>query len=429
MVGKGRSSQAAPNSGNTAPGATKRILAASPLESVTKMSTSLRIDQSSDTLGQALDRITQSHALPDFVKAASFEAACGTDDVPSRLFALPESRQLPFHTKAATWTSLAYLADSGHLLEDALAETAAIKLADAARYWGLEHEAAKIASARLGQVKEASAPRPEPAPEDHAWTRTLPDGSTAHHCPIRDEVEAKVASEWFERYQDAFEPCDRRALAAGILTRSEAVGADLGDATERLEKAAGMGLCPPRVAAEFLHERADLVVERYPSLALELRKMASVVSSLPGIAPDQDILTLLDDQVRQIDRQAGLDLSYGRGVSRPHEALFAVTEKAARAFVAVHVELPHGDVYRLNDLGKVPADALEARMGSKVASEAVVAGLLVDPKRLAAALSEMGPVEAADFRKLAAEHGIEPIASGARPVTPTRQQLVDLVTA
>lgn len=373
--------------------------------------------------------IVAIHDLPDYVKSASQEAVCGDDTTPSRLFALPRSRQLPCHTKAATWTSLAYFANAGHLLDPEDAIKAASALAAAAEFWDLVAPAQELAQTALHAIKTAAAPRPEPAPEDYAWTRTRPDGVTERHCPVRDAVEAKSAAAWVLTYQDRFAPADRRALAAGVLTRAEAVGADLGDAAEALEKAAGMGTCPHEGVVQLLRDRATLVAERYPWRAEELSKMASVVRSLPGVDPGTDLLHLLDDQVRALDRETGLDLRYDRDVARPQETLFAVTEKAAQTFTRCHVELPGGDVYRRDDLARLPADALTARLGSKVAAAACPVGLFVEPEPLVEALAALGPAALADFRKLAAEHGLKPVATGAQSVIPTRADLVSLVTA
>ncbi len=87
----------------------------------------------------------------------------------------------------------------------------------------------------------------------------------------------------------------------------------------------------------------------------------------------------VSDRVAQITR-------YDADVPCPEDVLFAVTEKTAQAYLAAHVALANGTVYRRQDLAQLPLVKLAELVGAdQAAAVGDTTGLYVDPDRLVAA--------------------------------------------
>src|SRR4051794_7447930 len=69
------------------------------------------LDQSRDLDGRGLNRLMSLYEVPEWVKSASSAEICG-DQIPGHCYADPRGLLYPTHTKAATWTSLAFFLDN-----------------------------------------------------------------------------------------------------------------------------------------------------------------------------------------------------------------------------------------------------------------------------------------------------------------------------
>lgn len=342
------------------------------------------LDHTQDVSGRETHRLTTLFSPPDFVKNASAEQLQPGADLPRHAYADMRGKNYPCHTAAATWMSALFFADKASQLNKTAVDVQAIqsRIHDAARYFGI-----------LGQVKAAEE---KIAGENVNDLSALSDnefaivwagnnGSKERHWPLRNATEVKFAAANFSQWRDEFVFGDRHTIATKILEKAAEYSADIAEHVHTLSLSAGAGACAAKVAAEMLKTRAGLLRRSAPDAAAELAKLAAVIEANPEQARTQDTRLKIAAAVDELDRETKLTRLYGEGgLERPEEVLFAVTEKAARDFMADNVETVTGNVYALSDLEKLAVDDVRNWLGDDFAEAVTNGGVYMDREKLAA---------------------------------------------
>lgn len=363
------------------------------------------LDHTQDLSGVETHRLISLYPPPDFVKAASHEQLCGSDGegLPNHVFADPANRLYPCHTKAATWMSLLFFMDKHAALAPHQARQIGQAIERQGDFFQIRRELDMLKAAMAAQANNEDTALPDSM---FALVWQNEDGTKERHYRLRNDGEIKFAADWFAKYRDEFIFPDRHTMAKKILERADAVGLDTGH-TEMLQKTAGYGYCAAVTAAEAIEKRAGLVARTDPKAAEQMRKLGISARECPVETRDLGKRLKLAELLDQFDRVMHLDRLYDEGgLDRPEEALFQVTEKVARDFLAKHVQLTNGTVYEKSALEQLPVDLLRQWMGDDLVSEVASDGLLVDTAKLAAIVSTLPRGDADMFDRMAEVAGL-----------------------
>ena len=357
-----------------------------------------------------LYHLVVAYGVPDYVKRASQDDLFGRDDLEYRAFALPEQRDLPIHTKAATWLSAARLADgaaSGVKLARASAAVDA-----AARIWGIAADVKTIAI-KAASIQDANNQDDDPA--DFA----IVDERGEPRLPVRDRDEAVKAAGWFVRYRDQFEYDDRRCIAEFVLRKAAQFHAYLGDDGVVLSRTAGLGRCAAVDAKRLVADRAIL------ANASGNVKQASAYAEVHGlIGPVWDD-EAADMTVRAVD---AIDRTWGRGrLSPPEDVIHGVTLKDASDYARTYLTTRSGSTYRTADLDGIRIQDLADYVGSDAASCLTRDGVHLNRDKAAGALSRWDVGLADLFDKYAQDRDIKPVSRRPALAATARFAVSDLV--
>lgn len=322
--------------------------------------------------------------LPDYVKAAAIDGLFDRDR-PAGAYA-DRGRELPRHTKAATWMSAAAVA----LAPDqfTLSPLEAAKLAEAVRVYGVGPDLPAV------EVKTAAAP----ADGDYVFVR---DGD--RRCPVRTPREAVKAAEWLDEYRRETTYLERRDAARRLLEKTAGTGWLSPETTSRVEQMAGFGV-PDRSAIEgqlferFLDSGAGEFKLAAETLYLTVRRTpnATLFSA--------DNLEKLAAAVEAYDRDRGVDRRYGERFFPPEKVAYALPASSVVAAMGDLVMAKTGESFSRRDLGRVrPDDVLPI-------GPDLVRGGVVDTDRLVYALTHNEKI-AAMFCSIAPKLGLQPMSS------------------
>jgi hypothetical protein len=381
------------------------------------------LDYAQDTSGRESHRLTKLYGSPDFVKNASAEKLRGDGSLPRHLYADPHNKLYPCHTAAATWMSGLFFADKRADFDPQRAvavETSILKAADYFGVGGSVRDAMqKVAAAAEAGVGEL--------PDSDFAIVWASNAGTERHWPLRNATEVKFAAAHFQQYRDQFTFDDRHVIANKILTKAAQHGADMGDAGEALELAAGHGACAAKVASDMLKDRVRLTQRNYGALAAELSKLAELVDSNPERARDRDMRLKLASAVDAFDRNTHLARLYDDGgLARPEEVLFAITEKVAREFMNQNVETTTGNVYALDDLEKLAVDDIREWLGDDFVDAVSAGGVFLDREKLASIVPTLDRGMAAMLDRLMREKGAAALLTGPSDALLSEDKLFDL---
>ncbi len=248
---------------------------------------------------------------------------------------------------------------------------------------------------------------------DFAIVWTAENGTVERHWPLRNSMEVKLAAHHFNKYRDEFVFADRYKIANKILEKATEYGAEISDALDTLSKAAGMGLCATKVAADLLRQRAVLARKTHSELSAELEKLAGIVEANPNETQTQECRVKLASVVDQYDRETKLYRLYDAGgLARAEEVLFAINEKVANDFMSAHVETTTGNVYALDDLEKLAVGEIRDWMGDEFAEAVTAGGVFTDRDKLAAIIPTLDRGMAATLDRLMREKGAAAVVRG-----------------
>jgi hypothetical protein len=370
--------------------------------------TQLPLDQNQDVTQQETHRLTTLFPCPDFVKNATHDRTHATDNLPRHVYADQVNKLYPCHTAPATWLSALFFADKRASFKPKQATDINERIHSSAKYFGilglvteLEEKVAAAATDNLNTRGD----------EDFAIVWVGENGAKERHWPLRNATEVKFAAEHFSKYRDEFVYEDRRKIAEKILEKSAAYAADINEHIHTLSLTAGAGACAASVASDMLRKRAALVARTNADAAVEMRKLAEVVEGNPEKAREHDTRVKIAGVVDAFDRTNLLNRLYDDGgLPRPEEVLFAVTEKAARDFLASNVETTTGNVYALEDLEKLAVDQVREWLGDDFADAVTAGGVYLDRDKLAAIVPTLDRGMAAMLDRLMQENKIAAVA-------------------
>jgi hypothetical protein len=340
------------------------------------------LDHTQDISGRETHRLTTLFSPPDFVKNAAAEQLTPGPEMPRHLYADQLNKRYPCHTSAATWMSAVYFADKRAEFDEKTAAAIQDRIYGAARYFGILGQVMAVEEKAAAEVAVKVA---ELADDNFAIVWVGENGSKERHWPLRNETEVKFAAAHFVKFRDEFVFDDRRVIAEKILEKAAEYGADIGDEVHTLSLSAARGACAAKVASDMLRDRATLVRRQNAVAADEMAKLADAVAVNPERARTTEMRLKLAAAVDEFDRAHHLYRLYDDGgLPRPEETLFAVTEKAARDFMANNVETVTGNVYDLNDLEKLAVEEVRNWLGDEFVDAVSTGGVYLDRDKLAA---------------------------------------------
>jgi hypothetical protein len=370
------------------------------------------LDHTQDISGRETHRLLSLYPAPDFVKNADHARLNGDSEKLARhLYAEPFKKIYPCHTAAATWMSALWFAEKQAEFDQKTASGISERIEAAAKYFGIggliKELTVKVAADNNNELAKLS-------DDNFAIVWRDENGAVERHWPLRNAAEVKFASAHFKKYRDEFVFADRHKIANKILDKALEYGADISPAEGTLDTTAGRGLCATKVAAAFLRGRAQLARRSHGALSAELEKLATLVESNPQETQNEECRLKLASVIDQFDRETKLCRLYDeKGLDRPEDVLFAITEKVAREFVNDNVETTTGNVYSLTDLEKLAVEDIRAWMGDEIADAVSAGGVFTDRDKLAAVVPTLDRGMAATLDRLMQEKKASPVATNA----------------
>lgn len=364
------------------------------------------LDQSADTQGVQLAKLSHHYEFPSFVKTADFTQVMTPTNLERNVYADYYNKEFPCHTKAATWVSAMYFFENRGDLNPKQASAIEQRLQQFADYHRIRNAYNDLKQQHQSLHKEAAL-----SDDQYAYVWVGEDGNVQRQYPLRNPLEVKEAANWFHTYRDHWIYSDRRKIATRILKRANDYGAQLPPVIDLfLRKQAGEGIPDPREVVVMLNNRAHLT--NNPDLKAGVTKLAHTVQTQPAqtLAPAQ--LEKLAEVVDQIDRTIGLVGKYTDTVPRPEDVIFRNTYKEATGFVSDCCTLTNGSIYNKPDFKRVKLSEVQALFGDSFASE-IRSGLDVDPEKFAQLAHTLPRGEADMLDRLLSDHAITPLGKQA----------------
>lgn len=374
------------------------------------------LDQTQDLNGQQLHRIISTYQLPAFVKRATQDDICGSQDTLPHLFADMTRRTYPCHTAAATIISSIFFNEKRAEMNKHQAAAINARIKQAADFFKIGDFVAVLADKiiKAGEYSPALLPN-----SDFAVVFDTADGTKERHCPLRNVPETKAACDWLLTNRDVLTFDDKRRIADKILTKAAEFGIKLDEQMHELEKLAGMGACSGKDAAKLIRTRINVLghMHKPNTLQMELEKLAQLCESAPRAFQHFAILTKIADMVDEFDRKHGLVQKYDDIIERPEDVLFAVTEKAAADLSNELIgNTLTGLYYKKADLENLPIRDLVDVLGQDFANEVTSSSFQLDTEKLAGIIPTLPLGDAEQFDEVVAAAGIHPFAMKAAEV-------------
>jgi hypothetical protein len=355
------------------------------------------LDQTTDLNGQEQYRLCQLFEAPEFVKTASTEQRCGPEELSAHLYADPQKRLYPMHSKSAAWLSAAFFFEKRAELPQRRADQIEAKLLEAATFWGIEVQVAGLKKRADEMAHDDLAKLPD---EDFCWVV-----GRERHLPLRNAAETKAAAVYLAQYRDEFAFPDRQRMARKILQKAARYGAGLGEHDEFLERVAGFGGCSAAQAAKLVRDRATIVRGKDPELATELEKMAELILRDPQKSRQPTSLAKVAATIDQLDRMLHIR-EYSEAVPRAEDVLFTITRKTAAAIADQHLSMTTGSVYDRDDLAGLRTRDVRRYLGDELANAVDGDGIHVDGIKLAEVIPTLPLPDARTFDQLCSDVGI-----------------------
>ncbi len=382
------------------------------------------LDQSHDLSGREQHRLLQLYTPPEFVKNASHLRLYGEENQPRHLYAEPAQKLYPCHTAPATWLSTLFFLEKQAYFDESTIKTVTKNLDQAITYFGLQREIDELRAKFAANEGKAEAQLPD---EDFAIVWKVEGKDTERHWPLRNAQEVKAAADHYARHRDQFAYNDRRTIATKILEKAASYGAGLGDNDYLLNRAAGLGGCSARMAAELMEARATMVRQSHAELSGEMRKAAGIIRQHPEQARGLEQLYKIAQIIDQFDHETGLAKLYSQGLERPEDILFQITEKVAEDAEKSYFATLSGNHYQVGDMTKLSVDHIRSWMGDDFTSAVTDGDIYVDPVKVAAVAPTLDRGTLPVFERMLEAAQIRPVMQDAQtgPGTP----LIELAKA
>jgi hypothetical protein len=371
------------------------------------------MDQSADKSGRQLYKLVQLFPPPEFVKEASAEELCGSPELEASVFADPRRKNYPCHTASATWASYGFFLHKKADYRPSDAEAVEERFRHFAGVHGITGALDEMAILHEQRAKQAGAV--ELKDDDYAFVIVEGD-EKIRRCPMRNARETIKAAEYLLKYRDEMTFEVRQGAAERITEKAAAMGVNLGEAAEPLERQAGRGACLAREAAELIVDRVQASRRGPGPLSEEqgeMLKLAKTCMERPAQIRQPGALAKLAAVIDMFDHKNSLHKRYDQGLPRPEDVLFAVTGEKMASVARHHCATPAGAIYNIADLEKIRLRDVRDMMGGAAADALSLDGVHLDVEKLAAAMPGFSRQDAEMFDRLAEDAGVMPIAKEA----------------
>lgn len=374
------------------------------------------IDQSSDFGCQLIYSIAKKYNLPEFVKYAKSDKLIPDDEIPAFLYADPQNKLFPCHSKEATVISSALFFDQKYKSGDNKQLHNFIR--DRLYNFGKIYHISHILSELEKKAKEINTVNDDILNSDkyYCLIKTDKNGKTRKYFPVRNEKEAKAAVDYFVKHKFDMSFGDRHKMASNLLSKINKYKTPISrDEKYQLEKSAGTGLASPFDAAELIMSRVELLKSSKISdkdVIINLTKMAESLAKSKEPYIDYDTSIKLAEMIDKLDEKYNFKNMYGGLIQSPEDKLFYITIDAIKKAADEAVELTNGSVYRKEDLLKIPQDELENVFGEEML-DSVTNGVSIDEEKLCDVLETLPKPDADKLDELAKKYGIERLTKSA----------------
>jgi len=275
------------------------------------------------------------YKLPSYVAEYTPEQDKIASELPSEAFACPALREYPIDSKATTWLSALYAADSVQQTgKEAQAAADALPLIKAAAIiWDTLSDVEQVIDTVSGlSIKQAS-----DTDGNYGWIdRDAAGNVTARRYGIFDKAGVTKAAGYFLENRDSYHYKTREKVASFILAKAGEYGVSRDVLGEELAKEAGHGIPVKAVIVEELKERALLAKHaECGTLLANVNRLLDVCD--PAELPD--VMDKVATLVNEFDTAEDLTRHYGKRITRPSEFLRSLSEKTAEAMVATAVQI------------------------------------------------------------------------------------------
>lgn len=368
-----------------------------------------------------LAQLAELDLLPDWTKQADARTTLFAE-LPPHMYADPQSREFPCHTKAATVLNYGlYLFDAA-TLPPATAARIESNFQKLANHFGVSNAIRRMKQAFTATVAGAEESQPD---EAFAIVRQHSDGRKERMYPLRNALEVKAAAAWLATNRDALPFSDRHVIATKIAERADRFGASLHPHELLIEQTAGHGWCSAKQASEMLRSRLPYLYDAPKEVQASVEKLAAELTNNPEFCQSSPELVKLASLVEQIDRSNGLQSLYGSAIERPESALFSITYKQASELVDNTCQLLSGTAYDKTQFEKLSYHDIAALFGEEFADQAST-GLRIDGEKMAELAPTLPLGDAKLLDRLMGDSGQTPLFKAANRVGFTRDQLAAL---
>jgi len=263
---------------------------------------------------------TLAHILGDGQRAKLSRALAKTASADPSHYALVKGGDMlfPVTDPLNVLLSYSYLRKQANLLAPNELKAAAAKIASHAKLYGVN----------LNEAFEKTAIAPAQQNEVFAI-------QSKRVYPLRTAGEVKAASNYFEKFAGEMEPTDRREYAVNLSRRARELGIKIGAVVEKYAS----NDKNPSFVSEMKH-RIDLA---NPDMK---EAYAAVLGDSEGMGPTMTAYALMD-----VDKLAGLDVEWEKGVPDPFSTVFGSKKQADEVLATT----PYGDI-TLSGLSKAASN-------------------------------------------------------------------------
>lgn len=304
------------------------------------------VDQFSDPSFRGVVRIVREHPeIEDLVKTAEMDFD-ENEKAASTAFAWPERRLFRIDTPAHAVLSRAFIE------KQAGVPSVVVRRCDTALgVFGIEMKFEKTAAA------------------ENLDDYLLPQHRRFH---VVSKEDVKTAGEAIVHHHRKMSMESRAEASTNLVKKALDLGAD-SPLPELVLKYAGVTMCDTRTLRDWIEARTARTTD--PQLLWGYEKMAEEIAHLPPLCGDRAQLAKVANALHEMDRAAGLEKYYGRGIQDPMASVFN-TDKLADDLVTLG-----GQQVPMEVLLSIDPEIYKDAFGEDLASE-FIDGDTIDPEML-----------------------------------------------
>ena len=270
--------------------------------------------------------IATKTTVPTYVNTAeiSKEAA---DTLLDSEFADPVKRIFPLNNAANTWISGMYLKEAEKPLRGEFGYNEygylEYQIEKAAKIYGIEDDMA------TGYKElEKAIVNPEDLDSSYGWIIKDASGEvTARKFKIVNKTGVLKAASYFDRNRSKYPIAIRRQVSKFIIKKAYQYGEDTTLLPDSIIKEAGAGIPDIGQMVQEIERRALMVKDA------EIKDMLNSVAAVFSVSTGTELnesLEKIAELIDSIDKLAGLDKKYGKGIQMPADIVYSIPcEKAA----------------------------------------------------------------------------------------------------